>query len=95
MFTSMHTLFHREREMVVIINECAIPGNGKVAENVCYACTTFQQVPIEVQPTIQNVSYERVGGMRTDETHYYETISDITAAHRDYYNTHLAVTTRL
>jgi hypothetical protein len=94
MFTSMHTLFHREREMVVIINECAIPGNGKVAENVCYACTTFRQAPIEIQPTVQNVSYERVGGMRTDENHHhYETISDVTAAHRDYYNT--AATTQL
>ena len=80
---------HRERESAAIINNHAIPGNGEVAENVCYERTTFWQAPIEHQPTVQNVAYERVENdtSRADETHHYEAISDVTATHRDYYNT--------
>lgn len=84
MYIHAYTYFGREKELVIIINNCAIPGNGKVAENICYEWTTFQQAPIDVQPTVRNIAYETIGktGPRADETHYYETISDLTAAQR-------------
>ena len=83
---------YRERELILIINNCSLPGNGKVAENVCYEWTTFQQV--------RNIAYERVGqaSTRANENHHYETINDVIAAarsNRDYYNTRLAATTPL
>ena len=27
--------FHRERELILIINNCSLPGNGKVASRKC------------------------------------------------------------
>ena len=95
-FISIRTLLHSERESVAIINNRAIPGNGEVAENVCYEWTTIRQAPIVHQPTVQNVAYERVeNDTRADETHHYEAISDVTATQRDNYNTNLAATTQL